>query len=140
MGGTVRCQTCRAVPTFLYYDSELSGDLGPRLVLARDPVRTPNRVARPTRNEAQIPAQPWKPTVSEGKPLGYAEIDAASRLAPDAEEWVPFIKTVLRLEPWMVLAVQDSIKQHRWRGSANPIGYIRTATMRGALRMGLHQR
>jgi hypothetical protein len=39
----------------------------------------------------------------------------------------------------MVPAVQEVVRQQRWRGSTNPIGYIRTATRREARRLGLHQ-
>lgn len=73
-------------------------------------------------------------------PPGYAEIEHASRLAVESDEWLPFITKVLKLDQWMVPAIQEVVvRQQRWRSAPNPIGYIRTAAQREANRLGLHQ-
>jgi hypothetical protein len=73
-------------------------------------------------------------------PPGYAEIESASRLADQSDEWLPFITKVLNMEAWMVPAVQEVlVRQQRWRAVPNPIGYIRTAARREANRRGIHQ-
>lgn len=75
-----------------------------------------------------------------GHPSGYAEIEYASRLALESDEWLPFITKVLKLDSWMVPAIQEVVvRQQRWRSAPNPIGYIRTAAQREANRLGLHQ-
>ena len=68
---------------------------------------------------------------------GHSEIEAASLLPTDSDEWLPVMQSVLMLEPWMVPAVQSVVKQRKWERSANPVGYIRTAARREARRIGL---
>ncbi len=46
---------------------------------------------------------------------------------------------VLRLPVWMAPAAQEAIRQDRWRTQPNPIAYVRTATHRIAVRMGLNE-
>jgi hypothetical protein len=72
-------------------------------------------------------------------PPGFAEIEYASRLAAESDEWLPFITKVLKLNQWMVPAIQEVVRQQRWRTAPNPVGYIRTAAHREANRLGLHQ-
>ena len=72
-------------------------------------------------------------------PPGYSEIENASRLVADSDEWLPFITRVLKLDSWMVPAVQEAVRQQRWRNAANPIGYVRTAARREANRLGLFE-
>jgi hypothetical protein len=51
-------------------------------------------------------------------------------------EWKKLLKA-LRLGLYYVLPVQDVLRQGRWKGKANPLGYVRTAAVRTAVRMGL---
>ncbi len=46
---------------------------------------------------------------------------------------------VLRLPVWMAPAAQEAIRQDRWRTQPNPIAYVKTATHRIAVRMGLNE-
>jgi hypothetical protein len=56
-------------------------------------------------------------------------------------EWVHFISDALKLPPCYLPAAQNVLDQERWRKFTgrghNPIGYVKTATMREAMRMGL---
>ena len=51
-------------------------------------------------------------------------------------EWKKLLKW-LRLGLYYVLPVQEVLRQGRWKGKAYPIGYVRTAAVRTAVRMGL---
>ena len=73
----------------------------------------------------------------ENKPSGYAEIESVCSLAPENPAWVQFMVGVLRLPQWMVPAAQEAVRQHRWKLQPNPIGYIKTATYRISVKMGL---
>jgi hypothetical protein len=56
-------------------------------------------------------------------------------------EWLHFIGEVLKLPACYLPAAQEILRQGRWRRHTgrgqNPIGYVRTATEREVLRMGL---
>jgi len=58
-------------------------------------------------------------------------------LASDDPKWATFLTATLRLPLWMAPAVQRAIRETRWMGHPNPVGYIKTATCRMANRMGL---
>ena len=77
------------------------------------------------------------PTRSARKPPGYAEIEAVSQLPPEAEEWVLFVRDVMQMPDEFTPAVQEAIRQLRWKIAPNPIAAIRTATYQEAKKMGL---
>jgi len=73
---------------------------------------------------------------------GYQEIDAASRLTPESDQWEQFMVKVLKFpksELWRTPAAQEAIRQDRWRSAPNPIGYVKTVTIRESLKLGLHE-
>jgi hypothetical protein len=83
------------------------------------------------------PNRTYVPTRSAQKPPFYAEIDAASQLAPDAPEWQAFVRDVIQLPEALTPAVQEAIRQQRWKIAPNPLAAIRTAAHQEAKRMGL---
>jgi hypothetical protein len=83
------------------------------------------------------PNKTYVPTRSAQKPPFYAEIDAASQWAPDAVEWIAFVSDVVQMPEKMVPAVQEAIRQQRWKIAPNPLASIRTAAHQEAKRMGL---
>jgi|HubBroStandDraft_1064217.scaffolds.fasta_scaffold208944_2 hypothetical protein len=56
---------------------------------------------------------------------GYAQIDAASCLTPDAEAWEPFMRDVVQLPLSMLPAIRYAVKAGRWKVAGDPIGQIR---------------
>lgn len=83
------------------------------------------------------PNRTYVPTRSAQKPPFYAEIEAASQWPPDAEQWQPFVRDVVQMPETMVPAVQEAIRQQRWKIAPNPLASIRTAAHQEARRMGL---
>jgi hypothetical protein len=53
------------------------------------------------------------------------------------EQWVHLVTKVLCLPDCYVPALQKVIGQNRWQRQPNPIGYVKTATIREAMKMGL---
>lgn len=51
-------------------------------------------------------------------------------------EWRKLLR-MLRLSTLYVVAIQAVLRQEKWRSRRNPMGYIRTAALRCAVRMGL---
>lgn len=79
----------------------------------------------------------YVPTRSAQKPPFYAEIETASQWAHDAEEWLGFVRDVIQMPETMKPAVQEAIRQQRWKIAPNPLASIRTATHQEARKMGL---
>ncbi len=71
------------------------------------------------------------------KPPFYNEIDAASQWAHDSELWAAFVRDVVQMPETMTPAVQEAIRQQRWKIAPNPLASIRTAAHQEAKRMGL---
>jgi hypothetical protein len=80
---------------------------------------------------------PYVPTRSAQKPPFYPEIEAASQWAHDAEEWQAFARDVVQMPVTMIPAIQEAIRQQRWKIAPNPLASIRTAAHQEAKRMGL---
>jgi hypothetical protein len=83
------------------------------------------------------PVRTYVPTRSAQKPPFYAEIEAASQWAPDAAEWSVFVKNIIQMPETMTPAIQEAIRQQRWKIAPNPLASIRTAAHQEARRMGL---
>ena len=79
----------------------------------------------------------YVPTRSAQKPPFFLEIEAASRWPPEAEEWQAFARDVVQMPDSMIPAIQEAIRQQRWKIAPNPLASIRTATHQEAKRMGL---
>jgi len=79
----------------------------------------------------------YVPTRSAQKPPFYAEIDAASQWPIDDESWNAFVRDVIQMPETMKPAVQEAIRQQRWKIAPNPLASIRTAAHQEAKRMGL---
>ena len=79
----------------------------------------------------------YVPTRSAQKPPFYAEIDAASQWPIEDESWNAFVRDVIQMPESMKPAVQEAIRQQRWKIAPNPLASIRTAAHQEAKRMGL---
>ncbi len=79
----------------------------------------------------------YVPTRSAQKPPFFSEIETASKWAPDAEEWQAFARDVVQMGDAMIPAIQEAIRQQRWKIAPNPLASIRTSAHQEAKRMGL---
>jgi hypothetical protein len=83
------------------------------------------------------PNRTYTPTRSAVKPPFYPEIEAASQWPHDSEEWPAFVRDIVRMPENMIPAIQEAIRQQRWKIAPNPLASIRTAAHQEAKRMGL---
>ena len=83
------------------------------------------------------PARTYVPTRSAQKPPFYSEIEAASQWPPDSEQWHSFVRDVVQMPESMIPAVQEAVRQPKWKIAPNPLASIRTAAHQEAKRMGL---
>jgi hypothetical protein len=83
------------------------------------------------------PSRTYVPTRSAQKPPFYSEIEAASQWPHDSEQWQAFVRDVVQMPEVMTPAVQEAIRQQRWKIAPNPLASIRTAAHQEAKRMGL---
>ncbi len=83
------------------------------------------------------PARTYVPTRSAQKPPFYAEIEAASQWPYESDQWDAFVRDVVQMPETMKPAVQEAIRQQRWKIAPNPLASIRTAAHQEAKRMGL---
>ena len=83
------------------------------------------------------PTRTYVPTRSAQKPPFYPEIEIASKWAPESEEWCAFARDVVQMPDAMIPAIQEAIRQQRWKIAPNPLASIRTAAHQEAKRMGL---
>jgi hypothetical protein len=79
----------------------------------------------------------YVPTRSAQKPPFYFEIETASKWPPESEQWEAFARDVVQMSGAMIPAIQEAIKQQRWKIAPNPLASIRTAAHQEAKRMGL---
>ena len=79
----------------------------------------------------------YVPTRSAQKPPFYPEIEAASQWPHDSEQWHAFARDVVQMPETMIPAIQEAIRQQRWKIAPNPLASIRTAAHQEAKRMGL---
>jgi hypothetical protein len=82
-------------------------------------------------------ARNYEPTRPAQRPVGYAEIEAASHEVQDSPEFVAFVRDVVNLPAEMAAAVAEAIGHKKWRVSPNPLGAIRTASRQEAKRLGI---
>jgi hypothetical protein len=71
------------------------------------------------------------------KPPFFSEIETASKWPHDSEEWQAFARNVVQMPDAMIPAIQEAIRQQRWKIAPNPLASIRTAAHQEAKRMGL---
>jgi hypothetical protein len=65
-------------------------------------------------------------------------IAALSLLPADAEEWLPFMRDVIRMREWMLPAVQAAIQRNGWRTVAEPLEQIRYTAGKLGIEMKLN--
>ncbi len=83
------------------------------------------------------PKQDYSPTRNAQKPRGYAEIDAVSACALDAPEWSAFVRDVMQLPENYTPAVQEAVRQQRWKIAPNPIASVRTTAYQEAKKLDI---
>ena len=83
------------------------------------------------------PNRTYVPTRSAQKPPFYSEIEAASQWPLEDESWNAFVRDVIQMPETMKPAVQEAIRQQRWKIAPNPLASIRTAAHQEAKKMGL---
>lgn len=83
------------------------------------------------------PNRTYVPTRSAQKPPFYAEIEAASQWPHDSEDWAAFARDIVQMPETMIPAIQEAIRQQRWKIAPNPLAAIRTAAHQEGRRMGL---
>jgi len=83
------------------------------------------------------PNRTYVPTRSAIKPPHYSDIEAASQWPPDAEQWHAFVRDVVQMPESMIPAVQEAVRQPKWKIAPNPLASIRTTAHQEARRMGL---
>jgi hypothetical protein len=84
------------------------------------------------------PQRDYAPTRSTQKPPGYAEIEAVSQLPPaDSAAWSVFVSDVMRMPESYTAAIQEAVRQQRWKISPNPVASIRTMAYQEAKKMGM---
>jgi hypothetical protein len=83
------------------------------------------------------PKKDYAPTRSAQKPPGYTEIDAVAQLAPDSEAWVAFVRDVMQMPEAFTPAIQEAVRQQRWKIAPNPLAAVRTAAYQEARKLGL---
>jgi hypothetical protein len=80
----------------------------------------------------------YTPTRSDRKPPGYVEIEAVSQLTPaDSAAWSVFVRDVMRMPESYTPAIQEAVRQQRWKIAPNPIASVRTIAYQEAKKLGL---
>jgi hypothetical protein len=82
------------------------------------------------------PKQDYAPTRNAQKPPGYAEIEAVSA-SNDSEAWLAFVRDVMKMPESFTPAIQEAVRQQRWKIAPNPVASIRTIAYQEAKKMGL---
>lgn len=82
------------------------------------------------------PKQDYAPTRSAQKPPGYAEIEAVSA-STDAVAWLVFVRDVVKMPESFVPAIQEAVRQQRWKIAPNPVASVRTSAYQEAKKMGI---
>ncbi len=83
------------------------------------------------------PMRDYSPTRAAQKPPFHAEIEAASQMPPESQEFLAFVRDVVQMPAEMVPSVAAAIRQQRWKIAPNPLAVIRTAAHQEAKRIGL---
>jgi hypothetical protein len=67
-----------------------------------------------------------------------ATVSDLSKLPPDAPDWIPFMRDVIRMPMWMLPAVHAAIQKGDWVSAHDPLERIRSAVRRFAIDMKLN--
>ncbi len=91
---------------------------------------------RPGKYPSIPPKQDYSPTRSVRKPPGWAEIDAVSQTA-DTAAWATFMQDVMKMPETFTLAVQEAVRQQRWKIAPNPVASVRATAYQEAKKLGI---
>lgn len=67
-----------------------------------------------------------------------SRIETLSTLPPDAPQWAPFMRDVIRMPMWMLPAVHAAIQLSTWQTAQDPLEAIRGRVRRLAIEMKLN--
>ena len=83
------------------------------------------------------PPRDYAPTRGLRKPPFHAEIEAASQMPQDSEEFQAFVRDVVNMPLDMAPSVAAAIRQQKWKIAPNPLAVIRTGAHQEAKRASM---
>ena len=83
------------------------------------------------------PKQDYAPKRTTQKPPGYAEIEAVSQSGLNDEAWLSFVRDVMKMPESFTPAIQEAVRQQRWKIAPNPVASVRTTAYQEAKKLGL---
>ena len=81
------------------------------------------------------PTKDYNPTRSTRRPPFHAEIEAASQMPQDSEEFRAFVRDIVNMPAEMAPSVAAAIRAQKWKIAPNPLAVIRTGAHQEAKRM-----
>jgi hypothetical protein len=85
------------------------------------------------------PQREYNPTRMTRKPPFHAEIEAASQMPENSEEFHAFVRDIVNMPLEMAPSVAAAIRQQKWKIAPNPLAVIRTGAHQEAKRANLRQ-
>jgi hypothetical protein len=81
------------------------------------------------------PVRDYNPTRSLRRPPFHAEIEAASQMEQDSEEFQAFVRDIVNMPLDMAPSVAAAIRAQKWKIAPNPLAVIRTGAHQEAKRI-----
>ena len=81
------------------------------------------------------PLRDYNPTRGARRPPFHAEIEAASQMPQDSEEFHAFVRDIVNMPVEMAPSVAAAIRAQKWKIAPNPLAVIRTGAHQEAKRM-----
>lgn len=81
------------------------------------------------------PAKDYSPVRNNRRPPFHAEIEAASQMPQDSDEFQAFVRDIVNMPPEMAPSVAAAIRSQKWKIAPNPLAVIRTGAHQEAKRM-----
>jgi len=81
------------------------------------------------------PPRDYNPTRGARRPPFHAEIEAASQMPQDSEEFQAFVRDIVNMPLEMAPSVAAAIRAQKWKIAPNPLAVIRTGAHQEAKRM-----
>jgi hypothetical protein len=81
------------------------------------------------------PSKDYNPTRSDRRPPFHAEIEAASQMPQDSDEFHAFVRDVVNMPLEMAPSVAAAIRAQKWKIAPNPLAVIRTGAHQESKRL-----
>jgi hypothetical protein len=81
------------------------------------------------------PVRDYNPTRTARRPPFHAEIEAASQMPQDSQEFQAFVRDIVNMPVEMAPSVAAAIRAQKWKIAPNPLAVIRTGAHQEAKRM-----